>query len=302
MRPTLVLPVLKLRPGPVILNADDYGIAAGVTQGIYELALAERISATSAIVTLPRWAEDARRLEALRGKIAIGLHLNLTLGIPLGPMPKLAPDGVLPAVGELVKRALKREIDPHEIAAEVTRQLAAFELAAGFPPDHIDGHQHVHVLPGVRHGLLAALGARFPGPKPLLRDPCDRMFSICGRGGEMAKAFGIAALSVGFKFQARRLGFPTNNGFSGFSSFDTDRMYEIELAGAMRMTAAGHIVMCHPGFPDAELRALDPVVERRGQEQEAIRINPELPKRIWHPERGTAAGPLAWGRVFGHDA
>ena len=302
MHPKLVLPVLKLRPGPVILNADDYGIAAGVTQGIYELAQAERISATSAIVTLPRWAEDARRLTALRGKIAIGLHVNLTLGKPLGAMAKLAPGGVLPTVGELLRRALKREIDYAEIAAEVTRQLEAFEREAGFPPDHIDSHQHVHVLPGVRRGLLAALVARFPGPKPLLRDPGDRMFSICARGGEMAKAFGIAALAAGFKFQARRLGFPTNNGFSGFSAFDTDRMYEIELAGAMRLTGAGHILMCHPGFPDAELRALDPVVERRGQEQEALRINPELPKRIWHPERGAADGPLAWGRVFGHGA
>ncbi len=297
--------MLKLRPGPVILNADDYGIAAGVSQGIYELADAGRISATSAIVTLPRWATDARRLKALRPKIAIGLHINLTLGKPLGPMPKLAPDNVLPTVGVLVQRALKRAIDPLEIETEVTRQVALFEREAGFAPDHVDGHQHVHVLPGVRRGVLASLAAWFPGQKPLLRDPCDRMFSICGRGGEMAKAFGIAALSLGFKFQARRLGFPTNNGFSGFSSFDPERMYEIELAGAMRMTAAGHIVMCHPGYADEELRALDPVVERRGQELEAIRVNPELPNRIWRPERVTADrpdAPLAWGKVFGHGA
>lgn len=297
--------MLKLRPGPVILNADDYGMAAGVSQGIYELADAGRISATSAIVTLPRWAEDARRLRALRPKIAIGLHLNLTLGRPLGSMPKLAPDGVLPAVGALVQRALKREIDQLEIEAEVTRQTALFEREAGFPPDHVDGHQHVHVVPGVRRAVLAALTRWFPAQKPLLRDPSDRMFSICGRGGEMAKAFGVAALATGFKFQARRLGFPTNNGFSGFSSFDPERMYEIELAGAMRMTAAGHIVMCHPGYPDEQLRALDPVVERRALELEAISINPELPNRIWRPERDTTDGqgaPLAWGKVFGHGA
>ena len=63
-------------PGNLILCADDYGLAAGVTQGILELADAGRISATSAIVTFPRWAEDAPRLGPVREKISIGLRLT----------------------------------------------------------------------------------------------------------------------------------------------------------------------------------------------------------------------------------
>ena len=288
----------RLRSGPVILCADDYGMAAGVSRGILELATASRICALSAMVTFERWPQDAGKLAEVRDRVAIGLHLNLTVGRPLGPMPRLAPHGTLPPIGALTRLSLQRQIDPGEIRAEVGRQIARFEREAGFPPDHVDGHQHVHVLPGVRRGVLDALTERFTASKPLLRDPSDRGFSISARGGEMAKAFGLVVLAAGFGFQARRRGFPVNRGFSGFSAFDKTRNYDIEIASAFRMTGPRHIVMCHPGYPDAELAALDPVVERRGQELQSIRENPELPRRLWQPDRSADGPPIDWVRAL----
>ena len=287
-------------PGPVILCADDYGLAAGVSRGIIQLAEAGRISATSALVTFPRWPEDARRLADIRPKVAIGLHINLTLGQPLGPMPGLASDGMLPSVDAVVRKSLLRRIEPEEIRAEVGRQLDRFERETGFPPDHIDGHQHVHALPGVRLGVLAALAARFGVDKPLIRDPSDRVAAILQRGGERGKALAIAALSRGFGTAARAGGFPVNRGFSGFSAFDASRPYTAELTAALRIAGTGHIVMCHPGDPDEELRRLDPVVERRGQELAVLRDNPELRGRIWRPDRGPAGGSIDWEKALGH--
>ena len=285
--------------GSVILCADDYGLAAGVSRGILELASSGRISATSAMVTFPRWAEDAGRLAAIRPRTSIGLHINLTLGRPAGPMPGLAPEGVLPAIGTLVQRALRRRIDAAEIQAEVKRQLALFEPEAGFPPDHVDGHQHAHALPGVREGVLAALSAHFGPGKPLLRDPGDRVAAILGRGGQRSKALGIAALSLGFGAAARARGFPINRGFSGFSDFDRAHSFAGELDVAFRRTGAGHIVMCHPGHPDAELRGLDPVVERRGDELAVLAADRQFLHRIWRPERGPDGAPIDWLKVLG---
>lgn len=289
--------MLRLRPGPVILCADDYGMSAGVTRGILELADKRRISATSAIVTLPRWSEDARRLATVRENVAVGLHLNLTLGQPLGAMARLAPGGTLPSIGGLVRRSLMRDIDAEEIAAETTRQLERFADAAGFKPDHIDGHQHAHALPVVRRGVLDAVKRWYGELSPLVRDPGDRGFHIAGRGGEMAKAFTTAALAYGFAFAARRRGLRVNTGFSGFSAFDTERIYDLELAGSMRLTGAGHIVMCHPGHGDEELAGLDPVVTRRGQELEALLTNPEMPHRIWRPAREVGQAIVDWSWI-----
>ncbi len=284
-----------------MLCADDYGLAAGVSQGIHELAEAKLISATSAIVTFPRWPDDAKRLAALRPKIAIGLHIMLTLGRSTGPMPDLAPAGLLPSAGGLTAKAVTGRIDAAEIQAETDRQLDLFERHAGFSPDHVDGHQHVHALPGVRRGVLAALVKRYPGRKPLLRDPADSISAIWRRGGERGKALLIAALACRFRSNAQRLDFPTNAGFSGFSTFDTSRPFEQDLAPALQCTGPRHILMCHPGYPNEELRLIEPIVERRGQELATIRSYPGLSDKIWRPVRTNPAAPIDWQKAFGDD-
>ena len=52
-----------------------------------------------------------------------------------------------------------------------------------------------------------------------------------------------------------------------------------------------------PGHPDAELAALDPVVERRRMEYEALMRDVSLPERIWRPSRGADGPPVDWSQV-----
>ncbi|MGE3065533.1 MAG: ChbG/HpnK family deacetylase [Hyphomicrobiaceae bacterium] len=282
----------------IVLNADDYAITEGVSRAIDALADARRLSATSALVTLPYWPALAPRLAGLRDRLAAGLHLNLTLGAPLGPMPGLAPEGRLPTVGALVRASLSLGFAGAEIAAEIDRQLDAFETGLGHPPDHVDGHQHVHVLPGVRGALLDRLRRRYGGRAPLVRDPSDSLAAITARGAP-GKALAIRALAAGFAGAAARAGIPTNSGFSGFSDFDTRQPYARELARALARPARCQVVMCHPGFPDAELGRLDPVTDRRQQEYEALLADATLPRRIWHPSRAADGPPIDWASELG---
>lgn len=277
----------------IILCADDFAISAGVTAGIEELAAADHLSATSAIVTLPRWRQDAPRLADLAGRIAIGLHINLTLARPLGPMPKLAPDGHLPRLSQLVRHAMLGRMDRAEIAAEVTRQIESFRRDAGRDPDFIDGHQHAHTLPGVRDGVLDALHQAFPGAKPLVRDPADQRARILARRASTGKALLISLLASGFGARLGKAGFPTNQGFSGVSAFDRAVPFADELGRFMSHPGPRHLVMCHPGRADPELAALDPVTARREEELAAILTYPELPALIWHPRRDPG-GKLHW--------
>ena len=62
----------------LILCADDFAVNASASQGIAALASAARISATSVMVLSPRRAEDAALLQAVRGQIDVGLHLDWT--------------------------------------------------------------------------------------------------------------------------------------------------------------------------------------------------------------------------------
>ncbi|GHD98076.1 hypothetical protein U879_11870 [Defluviimonas sp. 20V17] len=273
-----------------LLSADDYALTPGVSRGIAELAQARRLSATTALVTLPGWEGAAQDVARLRGQIAVGLHLNLTLGAPLGPMPRHAPGGRLPPIRDWIRRGLGGAIDLAEVQAEIARQIARFEAVAGAPPDLIDGHHHVHALPGVRRALAAALRDRFgAGPAPLLRVPADGLWPILRRRAAPAKALTVAVLSAPAAPLFRGLGAPVNAGFSGFSAFRRDIPFAQELARFCRAPGRRHMVMCHPGHADAALRALDPVAARREDELATLMAVADLPARIHHP--AGARGP-----------
>ena len=94
-------------------------------------------------------------------------------------------------------------LDTQDIRAEIGRQLDRFETALGFPPDHIDGHQHVHVLPGIRRALFREVEHRYRVRPPLMRDPSDRLRAILARRTTAAKALTVAALAIGFANSAR---------------------------------------------------------------------------------------------------
>lgn len=250
-------------PKPFILCADDFAMTPGVSRAIVELLAAGRISATSAMTNRPHWRKLGSDLQPFAGKADLGLHLNLTCGVPLGPMPKLAPSGSLPALSDLMRIAAVPGPARAEIALEIERQLDAFENRLGRAPDFVDGHQHVHVLPGIRGALMAALAKRYPAGSLYLRNSADTPRRILARGGPVRKALVVAGLAAGFARQAKRAALPVNDSFAGFSDFDARTGFASAFAGYLRAPGKVHLVMCHPGFVDDELIALDPVVATR---------------------------------------
>jgi chitin disaccharide deacetylase len=249
------------------LIADDYAMTAGVSRGILRALEHARISGTGAMTNRPHWKGWSHALRSFHGHADLGVHLNLTLGKPLTTMTTFAPEGVLPPIGDIAKNALSLRLPIEEIALEINAQLEAFEQAMDTRPDFIDGHQHVHGLPGVRRALFGVLKQRYArGPKPWLRDPADNLARIVKRGRNMQKALSVGGLTSSFGGLARKAGFLTNDSFAGFSAFDPRSDYAIEFLSYLTAPGQRHLVMCHPGELDDELRDLDPVVETRPQE------------------------------------
>ncbi len=282
----------------VLLCADDFAMTNGVSRAIVELAELGRISATSAMTTSAHWPAHATWLARIRGRVSAGLHLNLTLGSPLGTMPAFAPGRRFPSLGKVTFLTVSGRIDRKELAAEITRQLASFEAELGFPPDHIDGHQHVHALPIIRMVLLEVLGRRYPlkSTRPLLRDPTDRLDRILIRGAGRSKALTLGGLTLGFGAKARAAGFETNRGFGGVTNFAESRAPS-DFAAASRAIGPRHMVMCHPGFVDDELKKLDPITGRRQQEFDYL-AGSGFPLPLWHPRRSVAGDPVAWNLAW----
>jgi chitin disaccharide deacetylase len=250
-----------------VLCADDFALTAGVSRGILDLLAMGAISATGAMTNRPHWTVFARELADFSGKADLGVHVNLTCASPLGAMPLLAPGGMFPAIGEVARAALASEETRAEIAGEINRQLDAFEQAMGRAPDFVDGHQHVHVMPGIRAAVIAAIGKRYAAGKVYLRDPSDSPLSIARRKLSAGKAMTVSGLAMGLAHAAAAAGIPVNRGFSGFSPFDAARDFGADFARFCMYPGPAPLIMCHPGHVDAELADVDDVIATRPIEQ-----------------------------------
>lgn len=138
----------------VVLCADDYALNAPVSEGIVNLARAQRLSATSVMVLSPRWQHDAPALRELRGTIDVGLHLDWT-----SEFAQHAGHGN--GLGAVMWQSLRGALQPRAVRDVIERQLDAFEQHWQAPPDHVDGHQHVQQFAGVREVLLDVMQQRY---------------------------------------------------------------------------------------------------------------------------------------------
>ncbi|MFY8112947.1 MAG: ChbG/HpnK family deacetylase [Rhabdaerophilum sp.] len=248
---------------PLVLCADDYAMTPAVSRGILALLETGRITATGAMTNRPSWPEAAPALRAFAGKADLGVHLSLTCGEALTAGEGWTASRAQPKLPALLARAVAGALPLDAIMREIEAQLDAFEQAMGMCPDFIDGHQHVHALPGIRRALLAVLARRYPGREPWIRDPGDRLAAIRARGRFARKARLLALLAGPFGRRMAEAGFRLNQGFAGYSAFDPAGDYGGDFASYLVAPGPAHLVMCHPGEVDDALRTLDPATESR---------------------------------------
>ncbi|MEZ5816471.1 MAG: ChbG/HpnK family deacetylase [Hyphomicrobiaceae bacterium] len=273
----------------IVVCADDYGFTPGVSRGIRELISARRISATSVMTGSEFWPTEAPMLKEVAGDADIGLHVTLTDQRPLGPMPNFAPDGRFPPLPAVFKAGLKRRLPLTEIEAEIERQVEAFVAHFGAPPAHIDGHHHMHQLPGVRD-IVVRVASRIGGGHTWVRSCAEAHSSIVRRGVGVAKAIIIGSLGPATARRAMRAGVPTNKGFSGAYDFGAEKRPTAELFRRfVRGLPANGLVMCHPGYADTALAERDPMTTAREAELAYFRSD------LWPAllaEHGFELGPL----------
>jgi predicted glycoside hydrolase/deacetylase ChbG (UPF0249 family) len=141
----------------LIVSADDFGLTAGVDRGIAAAVAAGTVTSVGVMANLVDPAA-VTRLAALHPRVSLGVHLNLTTGRPLVPPADVASlvdrDGGFHSLATLTRRALARRVSPAEVTHELGAQIARLQRA-GIAVDHLDSHEHVHLLPGVLGAVIA---------------------------------------------------------------------------------------------------------------------------------------------------
>ncbi len=254
-------------PRQIWLCADDYGISPAVNAAIRELILRGRINATSVMTAAPHLTDndEADALEILNSgekRAALGLHVTLTA--PFAPLSAdYAPlrGGSFLPLNETMGLSLARRLQGERLVIEIATQLRAFVAAFGHLPDFVDGHQHVHLFPQVRDAALKVVAEA--APAAWVRQ-CGRVRSA--RGLRDRKALVLDILSQGFRRKAGRLGIATNPAFAGAYNFNRKADFAKTFPRFLAGLPDGGLIMCHPGFVDAELERLDPLTTQRERE------------------------------------
>lgn len=133
---------------PVIINADDFGLNHETNISVVELLKTGKIQRTTLLVNMTSTKEAVELARANELLPKIGLHINLTDGIPLSEGIKntrFCQLGVY-AVRE-VERGTRLHITRHEkeaVMKEVQAQFEKFKELTGHYPKHVDSHRHVH--------------------------------------------------------------------------------------------------------------------------------------------------------------
>ena len=146
----------------ICICIDDFGLTEGINEAALHLAGMCRVHAIGCLVGAPCWRPGSRQLKRFDAKrLDVGLHLDLTQ-CPILVKPSSSMVRLIAASqsGLLARRGVR---------AEIRAQLDEFERTMGHAPAFVDGHQHVHQFPIVRHELLDELDRRYPPMRPWLR-------------------------------------------------------------------------------------------------------------------------------------
>ena len=261
----------------LVVNADDFGLSAGVNRGILEAYAAGVVSSVSVLVNAPGWTDAVQRLRDLGPPpgLGVGLHVNLTMGRPVSWGGGLCDtrSGCFHTLPALVARALAGRLDPGDVAIECAAQLARLRNA-GLVVTHLDSHRHVHVLPGVWGAVVEA--ARAAGV-PVVRVPLEPWsvnpvnWRASLKKAALRMAWGVASRGAAALDRPDR--------FVGIS-LQGSRSFPARLLAVLdRLEPGTTELMVHPGYADGDLAAWDDYTAPRARELAALTL-PEVRKRF----------------------
>ena len=247
----------------LIVNADDLGWALGVNHGIVEAFRHGIVTSTSVLANGEAFAEGVKAARSARG-LGVGVHLNLSDGPPVAArervMSLLNDDGNFAGGPEslLLKRA-RRGLLLEEVELEWGAQIRKVR-DAGIQPTHLDGHKHVHMLPGLfeialRLAKKYGIGAiRVSLEESSLRAALS--FGSKQRAGVVLKqgvrARGLKLLARDAREQAGRGGIATADYFCGIAQ--TGELTREGVERLLKSLPEGTTeLMCHPGYADESL-------------------------------------------------
>ena len=274
----------------LIVNADDFGLTAGVNRGIVESSSDGVVSSTTLMANGPAF-EDAVVAARSVPNLSVGCHVVLVDGTPVLPpdtvetllaVRSAEPGKFYSSLSAFAARAMLGGFDRDQLVAEITAQIRKIQ-GAGIHVTHLDSHKHAHIFPEILIALLRA--ARICGVRAI-RNPIVPVKAVPAKQfknkRELWKRYGqvraLHTFSGPFHQRTKRAGLLTPDGVIGVietgsrealkdaskdNSKDDPKANSNHNSGyssLLRQTLSNlpdgtWEFVCHPGYSDDALRA-----------------------------------------------
>jgi chitin disaccharide deacetylase len=258
----------------LIVNADDFGLTAGVNRAIVETHSGGVVSSTTLMANGAAF-EDAVTAARSAPNLSVGCHVVLVDGTPVAPREAVDtllgirsadPDKFYSSLSAFAARAMLGGFDRDQLVSEVTAQIRKIQ-STGLQVTHLDTHKHAHVFPEILVALLRA--ARICGVRAIRNPfvPVKAMPAKLFKGKrDLWKRYTqvrmLHTFAGQFRQRTKRAGLLTPDGVVGVietGSADSSSKSS-GYSSLLRQTLANlpegtWEFVCHPGYNDADLRA-----------------------------------------------
>ena len=265
----------------LIVNADDFGMSRGITDGIVHAHLNGFLSSTSLMPNMPAADYAVSRLGEIPA-LGVGVHLNICQGKPILPAHEVP--SLVDAKGNFNSPAVQARslwlgrVDASEIESEFVAQIRWMK-DRGIVPTHADSHQHMHMYPAAVKPFARALAEE--GIQCARAPRCSiwpRTASIGGpHEGMLLRRLLVQSYWSALQFVAfRKLRMPQSRvSFLPHERRNLALLRERWKAALVNLPQGTFELACHPGLFEAGFSETDRIHLQREEELRWL-TDPEL--------------------------
>ena len=247
----------------LIVNADDLGWTVGVNRGIAEAHCNGIVTSASLIANGGAFEDGVKAAKSVPA-MGVGVHLNLSDGAPVSSLKTVSSlvdeQGKLAGGPEqLLLKLARRKLKPAEVEREWDAQIEKVR-AAGISPTHLDGHKHVHMLPGLFPVALKLAKKHAIASIRISNEASSLRAALSGKTGRNAavmlkqgvQARGLKLLARDARKLADKAGIESADYFCGIAQ--TGVLTREGILEMLEILPEGTTeLMCHPGYVDEDL-------------------------------------------------
>ena len=275
----------------LIINADDFGLTAGVNRAIAEAHERGIVTSTTLMANSRAFDEAAGLAHSLATSVAhlsVGCHVVLLDGEPLLQTNQVAsllqPNAAngrfrfRDSLSDFAIASFRHKLAPGELEAEAVAQMERIQ-AAGVQLSHFDTHKHAHMFPAVLRPLLRAANAC---KVPAVRNPFGQVWPLPLSSilrtrrlwKRLAQLNVLRNFATNFRREVESHGLRTTDGSLGVLVTGVLDL-KLFVAIADSMPEGTWEFVCHPGYNDAELDQVKTRLRHSREQELQLLTSPE---------------------------